>query len=168
VDPGAIAGSRPWSRAWEWGVDTLRAAGSCWATSVSGEAESTSELDLRRSAGGQEGWGMRVEFQVDKDANDHLSLGDQCDQAWLLATHGATQNVQPEDAAHELCPQLAMGRAPGEAGGARWARMTTGLRAVHCSEDLFTPGGSRRKHAMIGLPSGRAVGARGPRRYQGG
>jgi len=53
---------------------------------------------------------MRVDFQVYKDANDHLSLCDQCDQASLLATHVATQDVQPEDAAHEFRPQVAMGR----------------------------------------------------------
>lgn len=132
-------------------MDTPRAAGSGWATSVSGEAESTSELDLRRGAGGQDGWGMRVDFQVYKDANDHLSLCDQCDQASLLATHVATQDVQPEDAAHEFRSQVAMGRARGGAGGVRGARKARGVGPGPLGDDVVTPGRRRGQHAVIGL-----------------
>ncbi len=39
-----------------------------------------------------------------------MSLGDPCDQTSLLAAHATTQDVEPEDAAHEFRPQVAMGR----------------------------------------------------------
>ena len=128
-----------------------------------GSSVSERELELWGSTRRQDGWGMRVELQVRQDANDHTDLGDQCDQTSLLATHATTQDVEPEDAPHELGPEVAVGRAPGGCGGACRARLTSGLRAVRSGNDVVTPGRSGGQHAVIGLPSARAEGARGRR-----
>ena len=82
-----------------------------------GSSVSERELELWGSTRRQDGWGMRVELQVRQDANDHTDLGDQCDQTSLLATHATTQDVEPEDAPHELRPQVTMGWAPRWCGG---------------------------------------------------
>ena len=60
---------------------------------------------------------MRVEFQVRQDADDHTLLCDESDQPSPLAAYGTAQDIQTKDAAHELRPQVAVGRAPGGAGG---------------------------------------------------
>ena len=41
----------------------------------------------------QDGWGMRVEFQVFQEADDDTLLRDESDQASPLATHATTHNI---------------------------------------------------------------------------
>lgn len=60
---------------------------------------------------------MGLELEVFEDADDHALLGDQSDQTSLLATHATTQDIQTEDSAHELRPQVAVRRVGGGSGG---------------------------------------------------
>ncbi len=99
-------------------------AASVWRGPVSED-----ELELRGCAGRQAGWGVGLELEVFEDADDHALLGDQSDQASLIATHATTQDIRTADSPHELGPQVAVGRAPGGSGSARSARVSK--RSAH-------------------------------------
>ena len=57
-------------------------------------------------------WGrVRVESEVRQDRHDDRALGDQSHQSAMGAALSAEQDVQTEDAAHELCPQVSVRRS---------------------------------------------------------